>query len=98
MDDERPGGEVVDAEYNEERNRVEYTIETTDGERATLTFYPQLQSHTKLTENAMRQVADQLPGTPVRSKADPSYPGTLGDVSIAFDVDEVSGDLGVVDE
>jgi len=92
------GGEVVDAEYNEDKNRVEYTIETAEGERATLTFYPRLQSHTKLTENAMRQVADQLPGTPVKCGVDPSRPGSLSEVSIVFDVDEVSGGLGVVDE
>jgi hypothetical protein len=59
-------GEVTEAEYDPDTNRLEYTITFDNGDTAELMFRAETSLNVALSEDAMRELAGELPGTSVR--------------------------------
>lgn len=80
-------GEITDATYLEDEERVQWTGVTSDGTEVS----GELTKHaygpdTELSEDAMREFAEELPGTPLYDESSgPAFDVTTVPASVGFD-------------
>jgi len=64
-------GEITDAHYDEGTNRVHYNYETDDGLTGSGTLTERAYGpDTELSAEALEQLAEELPGTPLYDRTD----------------------------
>lgn len=76
-------GEVTESKYDEENEVIEYVMEFDDGSEIRAKQPPRIKPGTFLSEDAMRECAEKLPGTPVSAKPEHLARGHLEEYSIA---------------